>query len=128
MDTNVLARFLIQDDSVQGDLAAKAINTCTADDPAFVAREVAVELFWVLERAYKIPRRQVAELLHNLLRASRIVFENDSQIALALEGTRAQGHDFAGQLIAIAARQKGAAYTLTFDKRAAKIAGMQLLD
>jgi predicted nucleic-acid-binding protein len=128
LDTNVLVRFLLRDDPAQSDLAAKAINVCTIDDPAFIAREVTVELFWVLERAYKIPRRDIATLLQNLLRASRLRFENDASIAFALQGILEKGHDFADQLIAFAGSEIGAKFTLTFDKRAAKIGGMLLLD
>ncbi len=127
VDTNVLVRFLVSDDPAQAALAAAALDACSIEDPAFVSREVAIELFWVLERVYGLSRNDTAETLANLLRASRIAFENAHRVAAALSGTLASGLDFADQLIAFAARDQGASTTLTFDKRAAKIEGMTLL-
>lgn len=127
VDTNVLVRFLVRDDPTQAAQAAAAFDACSTENPAFVSREVALELFWVLERVYGLSRNDTAETLANLLRASRITFENADRLAAALLGTVTSGLDFADQLIAFAARDHGASTTLTFDKRAARIDGMTLL-
>jgi predicted nucleic-acid-binding protein len=51
LDTNVLVRFLVQDDPSQAHLAGEIIDQLTEEAPGFVSREVLIELVWVLERA-----------------------------------------------------------------------------
>jgi len=53
LDTNVLVRFLAQDDPDQGRMATDLIGGLTEQKRGFVAREVLVELVWVLERSYR---------------------------------------------------------------------------
>jgi predicted nucleic-acid-binding protein len=53
LDTNVLVRFLAQDDDAQFQIAADLIEGCTSDAPGYVCREVMIELIWVLERSYR---------------------------------------------------------------------------
>ena len=56
LDTNVLVRFLVQDDAMQGQAASALIDGLTELDPGYICREVIVELVWVLERVYKVHR------------------------------------------------------------------------
>jgi len=58
LDTNVLVRFLTQDDPGQGRLASTFIGSLTEANPGFVCREVLVELVWVLERSYGFGARR----------------------------------------------------------------------
>ena len=53
LDTNVLVRYLVADDAGQAEAAQALLAGLTAERPGFVCREVAVELVWVLERAYR---------------------------------------------------------------------------
>ena len=59
LDTNVVVRFLVQDDPEQAALASEVISRLAVDAPGFVSREVMVELIWVLERAYRATRGEV---------------------------------------------------------------------
>ena len=69
LDTNVLVRFLVQDDAVQAEAATALIGSLTEAAPGFVSREVLVELVWVLERAYNLGRADIARALDGLLEA-----------------------------------------------------------
>ena len=127
LDTNVLVRFLVQDDAGQGALAAGLLARCTEDNPGFVGREVLVELVWVLSRAYNFPTGKIAEVLDGLLSAEELVVESPDAVALAAERFRAEGADFADQMIAAAAQSAGCEVTFTFDRRAARHPGITLL-
>ena len=127
IDTNVLVRFLVQDDPAQAALAGQVISGLSVDAPGFVSREVMVEIVWVLERAYRCTRVQVADALDGLLAASEIEIEASDDIGLAVFRYRNDGFGFADQMIAAAARRAGASELVTFDRKAARIEGVRLL-
>jgi len=58
LDTNVLVRYLVRDDAEQAEAARALLESLTTDRPGYVCREVAVELVWVLERAYGFSRKR----------------------------------------------------------------------
>ena len=66
LDTNVLVRFLLNDDPHQSAAARALLAELSADRPGFVCREVVVELSWVLERAYGFSRDRIATVLEEL--------------------------------------------------------------
>lgn len=127
LDTNVLVRFLVQDDPDQARLAGEVIDQLTEEAPGFVVREVLVELVWVLERAYRLGRTEIAGALDGLLASSELVIEGADEIGPALELYRNDGFGFADLMIAAAARRAGAFEVVTFDRKAAKLPGIRLL-
>ncbi len=127
LDTNVVLRFLLQDDPLQAARANALFATLSADAPGYLSREVMVELVWVLERAYGQPRRDIAAALDGLLAAREITVENLDRVGLAVERYRQGGPGFSDQMIALAARDTGCRATYTFDRKAASQAGMQLV-
>jgi len=68
LDTNVLVRFLTQDDPHQGRLASNVIGSITDAQPGFICREVLVELVWVLERSYGFSCADIAVFWRGCLR------------------------------------------------------------
>ena len=52
LDTNVLVRYLVDDDAEQAQAARTLLEGLTAERSGFVCREVIVELVWVLQRTY----------------------------------------------------------------------------
>lgn len=127
LDTNVLVRFLTQDDPVQGAQAHAFVTTLTEAKPGFIGREVMVETVWVLERAYKLTRVQIASALEHLLEAQELVIEAHDGTAVALSRYREGGPGFADQMIALQATVAGCGHTVTFDRQAATLSEMQLL-
>ena len=127
LDTNVLVRFLVQDDPDQARLATEVIDQLSDAVPGFVCREVLVELVWVLERAYRLGRAEIASALDGLLASTELVIEGADEVGPALELYRNDGFGFADLMIAAAARRAGASELVTFDRKAARLPGVRLL-
>jgi predicted nucleic-acid-binding protein len=127
LDTNVLVRFLVQDEAEQAKAAQALMATFTEAEPGFVCREVLVELVWVLERAYVLPRGDIARALDGLLEARDLVIEAADYAAIAVDRYRKGGPGFADQMIALAGQGARCRETVTFDRKAAGVPGMRLL-
>ena len=127
LDTNVLVRFLAQDDDAQFQVAAGLIEGCTRDAPGYVCREAMIELVWVLERAYKYSRDEIAEALLNIVTASQLSVENAQDIASVVNLYRKEGYDFADLMIRQAAQRNENRVLKTFDQKLAKLDGVELL-
>lgn len=128
LDTNVLVRALMQDDPEQGPAAARLLARLTETDPGFVCREVLVELVWVLERAYKLTRADISRALDGLLESRELMLEASDRVAIATDRYRRGGAGFADQMVALAGQGAGCRETLTFDRKAAALPGMRLLE
>jgi len=128
IDTNVLVRFLTQDDAVQAKAASNFMAGLTIANPGFICREVMVELVWVLERAYRCSRAEVTTALEALLSASELEIEAADDVGTATFQYRDGGFGFADLMIAAAARRADAIPLVTFDRKAAKIHGVELLE
>ena len=127
LDTNVLVRFLAQDDDAQFEVAAGLIEGCTSDAPGYVCREVIIELVWVLERAYKYSREDIAEALLSIVTASQLSVENAQDIASVVNLYRDEGYDFADLMIRQSAQRSENRILKTFDQKLAKLDGVELL-
>lgn len=127
LDTNVIVRFLVQDEAEQSRRATELIEELSPDDPGLVSREVLLELVWVLERAYGYSRLEIASAIDGLLSSSELILEAADDAGPALDLYRSEGFGFADLMIAAAARRLGASEVVTFDRRAARLPGVRLL-
>jgi predicted nucleic-acid-binding protein len=128
LDTNVLVRYLAQDDREQSRQATKLVEgTLTAEDPGWVSLIVLVEVVWVMESCYDATRQEVAALLETMLRVKQLRFQEADAAWQALRVFRAGKGDFADCLIERVGYLHGCDRTLTFDRAAAGGAGMALL-
>lgn len=127
VDTNLLVRYLAQDDAAQSPVASHIIDGFTPDAPGYISQVVLVETVWVLTRTYKMSRETIADIIESLLRAREIVVDRADAGYLALATYRATRADFSDALIAHGGRLAGCSETLTFDKPAASHAGMRLV-
>ncbi|HEV2270966.1 MAG TPA: type II toxin-antitoxin system VapC family toxin [Steroidobacteraceae bacterium] len=127
LDTNVLVRYVMQDDPKQSQKASRLIESLTAEAPGFVPLVSLVELVWVLASCYDLSREQVGQALDALLRAKEIVLDRAEQVSQALRTFRAGSADFADCLIERTAAAAGCEKTMTFDAGAAKTVGMTLI-
>ena len=127
LDTNVLVRYIMQDDARQSAKAAALVESLTVDAPGFISLVSIVELCWVLSVSYGLSRQQVAQALELLLRTKEIVIDPAEQVAQALRAFKASSADFADCLIERSAAGAGCDRTMTFDVGAAKTAGMTLI-
>ena len=90
LDTNVLVRYIMQDDAKQSALANKLIEGLTEDSPGYLSLVAIVEMVWVLESAYELTRQQVTAALRNLLSVNVFKVERVAVVASALR-TYAEG-------------------------------------
>jgi len=127
LDSNVLARYVMQDDPRQSPRANRLIESLSAEAPGFVPVVTLVELVWVLSGSYGLNRAQVATVLETLLRSRELVIDRAELVAQALGRFSLAGADFADALIERIATAAGCRVTLTFDAGAAKAAGMTLV-
>ena len=128
LDTNVLVRYVTQDDAAQAKRATKCITgTCTADDPCQIGRVVLCELVWVLESGYGYSRGQIGEFMDSLLHTRQFEFESRDAALVALRHYRQGKVDFADALIGAANRKAGCKTTFTFDRKAANLETFTLL-
>ena len=114
LDTNILVRYLVEDDVRQSALAARFIER--AGVPLFVPQIVICELVWVLSFAYDVPRREIVSLLQQLRRAANIVIESADEVQRAIDAFSGQRGDFADYLIAERAMTSGCTAVATFDR------------
>lgn len=127
LDTNVLVRYFAQDDSVQAKKATELIESLTADSPGYVTLIALVEVVWVLGRAYGANRDEITQVIETLLRTKELVVEDAETIWKALRVYAGSSADFATCLIERTCHDAQCEYSVTFDARAAKAAGMRLI-
>jgi predicted nucleic-acid-binding protein len=127
LDTNVLVRYIMQDDAKQAAKATKLIEGLTAQEPGFITLVSVVELVWVLSSAYHLDRDQIVQALDVILRSKQLVVDQAEHVLRALRAFGAGRADFADCLIERTAVAAGCAKTMTFDVAASKTAGMTLI-
>jgi predicted nucleic-acid-binding protein len=127
IDTNVIVRYIMQDDARQSVLATRFMESLTQAAPGFLSHVALVEMVWVLSSAYGLSRAEVTQVLEHLLQTKEVVVERADVVARAVRQFKASTADLADCLIAGVGQQAGCDHTVTFDKGAAKSAGMQLL-
>lgn len=127
LDTNILVRFLVQDDPAQAAAARSLMTRCSAQAPGFVGREVLVETVWVLERAYRLTPAAISAAILGLLEAEELVIEQAIDATAAAVAYGQGAGDFADHMIATAATRAGCETLYTFDRRAARHNAVTLL-
>ena len=131
LDTNVLARYLTQDDVRQAALASRLIeNDLTIARPGFISLVVLAELCWVLSRLYSATMDELADMISDLLNTPQIQVERREVVQAAIRRFKHGKNRKAGlvdALIAEIACSEGCTSTVTFDKAAVRAAGMTLL-
>lgn len=127
LDTNVLVRYIMQDDVKQAKLASDLIEALTVDEPGFIPIVAVIELVWVLSSAFALVRGQVVQALEVLLQTKEMQVENADVVWRAVRLYRASAADFADCLIERSAAAAGCARTMSFDRGAVKNCAMTLI-
>ena len=116
LDTNILVRYLTQDDPDQSRKATNEIEKgLSSGYMFFIADIVMCELVWVLETAYGYDRREIVPVLENILRTKQFQFENKDLLWKGFSDYRNKKGDFADHLIGRAGHKAGCRETITFD-------------
>lgn len=129
LDTNLLSRYLAQDDPIQSPKATEFIERrVTKENPGFVSLVSILEIVWVLGSLYKCTRAQIADHLEMILAADTLEVQNEQEVYQAVVALRNGSGTFEDALIGALGAWRGCSATYTFDQDAAKrLNGFQLL-
>ena len=108
VDTNVLARAMIDDGSPQSTLARQ----CLLENPHFIADTVLLETEWLLRSIFRLKRDEINRLFSNLIASENATFRNRNVVAMAILSHRT-GLDFADAMHVLSA--EGCTEFVTFD-------------
>ncbi len=124
LDTNVLVRYVVQDDPIQSAKATAWIEErLTSENPGFISVVAMAETVWVLERTYGFAEQDIAAAVERLLQADILIVENEQQVFAAMIALKENQGSFADALIAALVDKAGCSGTLTFDRRALRLPG-----
>lgn len=124
LDTNVLVRYLTQDDPVQSRRATEFIDRqLTEGNPGYVSTVVMAETVWVLERAYDLENAEIADCIERILQTAVIVVQNEQEVFAAMAVLKDGLGSFADGLILALATKAGCVKTVTFDRKALRLTG-----
>jgi predicted nucleic-acid-binding protein len=127
LDTNILVRYLTQDDPVQSTKATQIIeDRLTEEQPGFISLVTMAETAWVLERTYHQSNREIAKAIEAMLQADSLLIQNEQQVFTAMVALKSGQGSFADALIATLGQWAGCISTLTFDKKASRIGGFEM--
>lgn len=117
LDTNVLVRFLVEDDPGQTATAKELIEEIVErDERAFLSDVVLCELVWVLRSSYRLPKDQITETLHYLLRSRHLEFSDRDHLEAVIRSYGEGSGDFADYVIRELAEENGCSSVATFDR------------
>jgi len=121
LDTNVLLRYLAQDDPAQSARATEIIERrLTMRNPGFVGLVSILEIVWVLRSLYKRTRGEIAQHIEMMLAADSLEVQNEQEVYQAVIALRSGAGSFEDALIGSLGMWRGCTATLTFDENAAK--------
>ena len=128
LDTNVLIRYLTYDDPIQSAKATEIIERrLTPKNPGFVSIVAMVETVWVLDRAYSLTAQEISTAVERLLQVEVLAIENEQQVFTAMVALKQGRGSFSDALIAELGVRAGCARTLTFDRKALRLPGFEIL-
>lgn len=119
IDTNVLVRYITQDDKKQAEMVNDLFEKkLSSDQPGFISFVVLVEMVWVLEGCYKQPKNEIIRVISKLLSVKQLMIENKNTADKALKLYRSCSADFSDAVIYVLSCEKGCSSVVTFDKKA----------
>jgi predicted nucleic-acid-binding protein len=125
LDTNVLVRFLVQDDQAQFERAQKPIGReSRTGGGVLISLLVLLETEWVLRSRYGLAKSEIIATFSGLLGSAELRFEDEHSIEEALFTWKDSPADFADCLIGARHRALGCRATASFDSKATRLPGL----
>lgn len=128
LDTNVVLRYLLQDDEKQTRQANEIIDGQLSErEPGFLSLACVLEIVWVLHSLLRQGAVEIAAHLEHLLAADSLVIQNEQQVFDAAFALKRGTGEFEDALIGSLDAWAGCKKTLTFDRRAGRLAGFEVI-
>ena len=128
LDTNVVVRYLAQDDARQAAIATRLIEgSLSADVRGFISIVTLAEIVWVMSSNYGASRASVAEIVEGLLTAPQLMMERADVLWRALKAYRESKADFSDAVIVELGSDAGCSKTVTFDRQVGAHHGFEAL-
>jgi predicted nucleic-acid-binding protein len=128
LDTNVVIRYLTQDDPKQAPLASRLFeHSLSAERPGFISLITLCEIAWVLAESYDADKSRIRGVVEGLLGSKQIVVEDADLVWKALRAWEKSSADFSDALLGASLAAQGCEKIVTFDRSAAKLPGFELL-
>jgi predicted nucleic-acid-binding protein len=128
LDTNVLVRYLTQDDPIQSPKATDLIERAlTESERGYISIVAMVETTWVLERTYRFSATSIAVAIERMLQARVLTVESEQEVFTAMIAMKERRASFSDALVGALGAKAGCSRTVTFDRRAARLENFQLL-
>lgn len=126
IDTNVLLRFLTQDDLQQAQIAEDLISKYYHKEKSILINNIVIcEIIWVLEKGYEYSKKQIKDALKSILSTMEFTFENLEILWVSLEEYEKYNTDFSDILIGNLNLSLNCSTTLTFDKKTSNLQSFQ---
>jgi predicted nucleic-acid-binding protein len=117
LDTNLLVRYLTQDDPAQARRANEWMDGALSQgEKCFLNQIVLSELIWVLRGAYEYGKDDLVMVLEKLLATAQFVVEDRDLVLEALADFLQGSGDFPDYLIGRRNKENGCTSTGTFDR------------
>lgn len=128
IDTNVIVRYIVQDDPQQAKAATKLIEqSCNSVNAGFINHIVLCEIVWVLRRNYKLDKASICQVIEQIMRTDKLMIEDIQLVWKALQTFKDFKADFADRLLGQKNLQAGCQYTATLDDVASVTIGYKHL-
>ena len=128
LDTNVVVRYLAQDDPVQSPKATLIFERrLTEQEPGFISLVTMVEAVWVLDTVYGLAAREIAQAVERMLQADTLVIQNEQEVFTAMVALKSGRGSFADALVGALGAWAGCGSTLTFERKAGRIQGFEVV-
>jgi predicted nucleic-acid-binding protein len=127
LHTNILVRYLAQDDPAQSPKATEVIERrLTEESPGFISVVAMAETVWVLDRAYGLTAHEIAATVERILQANVLIVENEQEVFTAMIALKEGRGSFVDALVGALGARAGCSRTLTFDRKALRLPGLEL--
>ncbi len=124
IDTNILLRLVIEDETEQTMRAAGLLDTSRkANETLFVCDVTLCETVWVLRSGYRHRKATIIDILQDLIDSADFDFQSPDSLDRAFEDYKHGKADFADYLIGARCAEAGCRVTATFDKALLKEEG-----
>ena len=126
LDTNILVRYLTQDDPIQSPKAREVLERrLTEENTGFVSIVAMVETVWVLERSYGLTTDEIVGAVERVLQTDVLIVEDEQEVFTAMIALKEGQGSFADAMIAALGARMGCSCTLTFDQKALRLPGFK---